>query len=149
MFAAMLGCMFEAFSRKQDIITARTIFCFFRMDARTSHVNIEDFFLLNEEQISKSKCQKAHFSEHSWKLRCSKSARRCGVKQTSKSKWSKYLRFGALLPVQTFKMCALVARNIFRRELAKNTTRWDHFWRLRCRKSLRSWDARHMWKSKC
>ena len=33
------------------------------------------------------KCQKPTVSDHYWKLRCRKSARRCGAKHISKSKW--------------------------------------------------------------
>ena len=38
-------------------------------------------------------------SDHFWKLRCWKSARRCGAKHNSKSKCTKLLSFGALLRV--------------------------------------------------
>ena len=38
-------------------------------------------------------------SDHFWKLRCRKSARRCGVKHISKSKCSKHNMFGSLLEV--------------------------------------------------
>jgi len=42
---------------------------------------------------------------HFWKLRCRKSARRCGAKQISKSKCTKHLSFGALLEVEMSKKC--------------------------------------------
>ena len=38
--------------------------------------------------------------EHSWKLRCWKSVRRCGAKHMSKSKCTKHARLGPLLEVQ-------------------------------------------------
>ena len=38
--------------------------------------------------------------EHFSKLRCRKSARRCGAKQISKSKCTKHISFGALLEVE-------------------------------------------------
>ena len=44
-------------------------------------------------------------SDHFWKLRCRKSARRCGAKQISKSKCTKHRRFGALLEVAMSKKC--------------------------------------------
>ena len=44
-------------------------------------------------------------SEHFWKLRCLKSARRCGAKQISKSKCTKHARFGPLLEVEMSKKC--------------------------------------------
>ena len=31
----------------------------------------------------------------------------------------------------------------------KNTSRSEHFLKLRCRKSARRWGAKHIWKSKC
>ena len=44
-------------------------------------------------------------SDHFWKLRCRKSARRCGAKHISKSKCPKHLSFGALVEVATSKKC--------------------------------------------
>ena len=62
--------------------------------------------------------QSTPFSDHFWKFRCRKSARRCGAKHISKSKCT------------------------------KNTSAPDHFWKLRCRKSARRCGAKHIWKSK-
>ena len=42
-------------------------------------------------------------SDHFWKLRCQKSARRCGAKHISKSKCTKHTTFGPLLEVQMLK----------------------------------------------
>ena len=42
-------------------------------------------------------------SEHFWKLRCSKSARRCCAKHISKSKCTRHLSLGALLEVEMLK----------------------------------------------
>ena len=50
--------------------------------------------------------QSTPFSDHFWKLRCRKSARRCGAKHISKSKVQKTDGHGALLDVQ---MCFRVA----------------------------------------
>ena len=44
-------------------------------------------------------------SDYFWKLRCRKSARRCGAKQISKSKCTKHTRFGPLLEVAMLKKC--------------------------------------------
>ena len=44
-------------------------------------------------------------SEHFWKLRRQKSARRCGAKRVSKSKYTKHTRFGPLLEVEMSKKC--------------------------------------------
>ena len=45
------------------------------------------------------------FSDHFWKLRCRKSARRCGAKHISKSKCTKHLSVGRLLEVEMSKKC--------------------------------------------
>ena len=44
-------------------------------------------------------------SDHFWKLRCRKSARRCGAKHISKSKCTKHYMFAPLLEVQMSKKC--------------------------------------------
>ena len=44
-------------------------------------------------------------SDHSWKLRCRKSARRCGAKHISKSKVQTNEGYGALLEVEMLKKC--------------------------------------------
>ena len=44
-------------------------------------------------------------SDHFWKLRCRKSARRCGAKHISKSKCTKHTTFGPLLEVEISKKC--------------------------------------------
>ena len=43
--------------------------------------------------------------DHFWKLRCRKSARRCGAKHISKSKCAKHLSSGPLLEVEMSKKC--------------------------------------------
>ena len=43
--------------------------------------------------------------DHFWKLRCRKSARRCGAKHISKSKCTKHTIFGPLLEVKMSKKC--------------------------------------------
>ena len=44
-------------------------------------------------------------SDHFWKLRCRKSARRCGAKHISKSKCAKHLSVGRLWEVEMSKKC--------------------------------------------
>ena len=44
-------------------------------------------------------------SDHFWKLKCRKSARRCGAKHISKSKCTKHTSFGPLLEVAMWKKC--------------------------------------------
>ena len=49
--------------------------------------------------------QSTRGADHFWKLRCRKSARRCGAKQISKSKCTKHTTFGLLLEVAMSKKC--------------------------------------------
>ena len=49
--------------------------------------------------------QNTSASDHFWKLRCGKSARRCGAKHISKSKCTKHLSLGPLLEVEMSKKC--------------------------------------------
>ena len=44
-------------------------------------------------------------SDHFWRFRCRKSARRCGAKHMSKSKCTKHTRSGPLLEVEMLKKC--------------------------------------------
>ena len=48
--------------------------------------------------------------DHFWKLRCRKSARRCGAKQISKSKCTKHTSFGPLLEGEMSKKCTSLWR---------------------------------------
>ena len=47
------------------------------------------------------------------------------------------------------KVHAVVARSTFASEKAKNTSRSEHYWKLRGRKSARRCGAKHISKSKC
>ena len=49
--------------------------------------------------------QSTQFSDNFWKLRCRKSARRCGAKHLSKSKCTKHIMLGPLLEVEMSKKC--------------------------------------------
>ena len=49
--------------------------------------------------------QNTPMSDHFWKLRCRKSARRCGAKHISKSKCTKHTNVGPLLEVEMSKKC--------------------------------------------
>ena len=57
-----------------------------------------------------AKVQNTWVSEHFWKLRCRKSALRCGMKHISKWKVSKTDGFGALLEVAMLKKCTALWR---------------------------------------
>ena len=95
------------------------------------------------------KVQNTSASDDFWKLRCRKSARRCGAKHISKSKCTKHLSIGRLLEVAMSKKCTpFVARSTFPSQHVQNTSASDHFWKLRCRKSARHCGAKHISKSK-
>ena len=51
------------------------------------------------------KVQNTSASDHFWKLRCRKSARRCVAKHISKSKGTRHLSVGPLLEVEMSKKC--------------------------------------------
>ena len=93
--------------------------------------------------------QNTSVSDHFWKLRCRKSARRCGAKHISKSKCTKHTRCGPLLAVEMSKKCTPLWREAhFASQNVKNTPGSDHFWRSRCRKRARRCGAKHISKSK-
>ena len=61
-------------------------------------------------------------SDHFWKLRCRKSARRCGAKHISKSKCTKHTIVGPLLEVKMSKKCTPLWREAhFEVKMLKNT----------------------------
>ena len=94
------------------------------------------------------KCQKPTVSDHFWKLRCRKSARRCGAKHISKSNVSKTQGLRPLLEVQLSKKCTPLWQSTFPSQKCQSTRSSDHFWKLRCRKSARCCGAKHISKSK-
>ena len=66
--------------------------------------------------------QNTPLSDHFWKLRCRKSARRCGAKHISKSKCTKHQGFGPLLEVQMSKKCTpLWRKHILKSKCTKHT----------------------------
>ena len=60
--------------------------------------------------FSSQNVQNTPASDHFWKLRCRKSARRCGAKHISKSKCTKHTILGPLLEVEMLKKCATLWR---------------------------------------
>ena len=94
--------------------------------------------------------QNTPFSDHFWKLRCRKSARRCGAKHISKSKCTKHTSSGLLFGSSDVeKVHAVVARSTFPSQNVQSTPAPDHFWQFTCRKSARRCGAKHILKSKC
>ena len=74
----------------------------------------EPFGKMRDEQLhavvarstfASEKAKNTSRSEHLWKLRCRKSACRCGAKHISKSKCAKHLSSGPLLEVEMSKKC--------------------------------------------
>ena len=85
-------------------------------------------------KFSSQNVQNTPVSDHFWKLRCRKSARRCGAKHISKSKCTKHHMFAPLLEVAMSKKCTLLWREAhFQVKMYKTLRGSDHFWRLRCR----------------
>ena len=64
--------------------------------------------------------QNTSASDHFWKLRCRKSARRCGAKHISKSKVLKTDGLGPLLEVQMSKKCRKSARRCGAKHISKS-----------------------------
>ena len=72
--------------------------------------------------------QNTSASEHFWKLRCRKSARRCGAKHISKSKVLKTGRLGTLLEVTMSKKCTPLWREAhFQVKMYKTHHCWTTF----------------------
>ena len=89
--------------------------------------------LVPRSTFASQNVQNTPASEHLWKLRCSKSARRCGAKHMSKSKVLKTDRFGAFLEVAMLKKCTLLWREAhFEVKMHKaHHGRSGHFWTLK------------------
>ena len=69
-------------------------------------------------------------SDHFWKLRCRKSARRCGAKHICKWKSYSHLTFGPFLEVEMSKKCTPLWREAhFEVNMLKTP---GHFWTFRC-----------------
>ena len=94
--------------------------------------------------------QNTSVSHRFWKLRCRKSARRCGAKHISKSKCTKHLSVGQLLEVEMSKMskkCTPLWREAHLEvKMYKTPQRRTTF--ANCRKSARRCSAKHISKSK-
>ena len=87
--------------------------------------------------------------DHFWQLRCRKSARRCGAKHISKSKYKTHQLRTTFGSWDVEKVHAVVARSTFRSQHVQNTPAPDHFWKLRCRKSARTPAPDHFWTFRC
>ena len=96
--------------------------------------------------------------DHLWKLRCRKSARRCGGKHISKSKVWLEAHFEVKMyktrqcrttceSSDVEKVHAVVARSTFRSQNAQSTTCSRHFWGFRCRFAWQAQGIVHLVKS--
>ena len=96
--------------------------------------------------------QNTSASDHFWKLRCRKSARRCGAKHISKSKVLKTDGLRPLLEVEMSKKCTPLWREAhFQVKSVKNwlsRTTFGVQMSKKCRKSARRCGAKHISKSK-
>ena len=77
--------------------------------------------------------QNTPLSDHFWKLRCRKSARRCGAKHISKSKCTKHTSLGPLVTVEMSKKCTSLWREAHFQVKMHNT--------LGVRTTFGSWDV--------
>ena len=92
--------------------------------------------------------QNTPFSDHFWKLRCRKSARRCGAKHISKSKCAKHTSSGPLFgSCDVEKVHAVVARSTFPSQKCKKLKGTEHFWTFRCRFAWQAQGIVHLFKS--
>ena len=87
--------------------------------------------------------QNTPWSDHFWHLRCRKSARRCGAKRISKSKYTKHHSRTTFGSCDVEKVHAVVARSTFPSQNIQNTTCSRHFWRFRCRFASRHYITGH------
>ena len=91
-------------------------------------------------------------SDHFWKLRCRKSARRCGAKHISNSKCTKHTNLGPLLEVAMSKKCTPLWREahlevkMYKTHHVRTTFGGSD---VDFRKSARRCGAKHISKSKC
>ena len=107
--------------------------------------------------VARSTCpsqnvQNTPWSDHFWKLRCRKSARRCGAKHMSKWKCTKHTMVGPLLEVAMSKKCTLLWREAhFQVKMYKTPHVRTTFGGsdVDFRKSARRFGAKHISKSKC
>ena len=95
---------------------------FGRCDVEKVHV------VVARSTFRSQKCKKLTVSDHFWKLRCRKSARRCGAKHMSKSKCTNHHMFAPLLEVRMLKKCTPLRREAhFEVKMFKTLGVWTTF----------------------
>ena len=95
--------------------------------------------------------QSTPHSDHFWKFRCGKSARRCGAKHISKWTCTKHTtcscHFWKFRCEKSARCCG--AKHMSKWKCTKHTTCSRHFWKFQCGKSARCCGAKHMSKWTC
>ena len=94
--------------------------------------------LWREAHFEVKSVKKLAVSDHFWKLRCRKSARRCGAKHISKSKCTKHTMLAPLLEVRMLKKCTRLWREAHFEVKSVKTGGFEPFLTLRCRVKLLS-----------
>ena len=106
--------------------------------------------LWREAHLEVKMLKKTRGLDHFWKLRCRKSARRCGAKHISKSKCTKHTILGPLLEVEMLKKCAPFWREAhFEVKMYKTHHVRTIFGGSDVEKSACRCGAKHISKSKC
>ena len=99
--------------------------------------------------FSSQNVQSTPFSDHFFKLRCQKIARRCSQKDMFKSKCTKHTLFGPLFKVAMSKNCTGLWREAHLQvKMLKKLTVSDHFLKSGCRKIARRCGAKLIFKAK-
>ena len=93
------GCGAKHISKSKVLKNWRSRTTFGSCDVEKVHV------VVARSTFPSQNVQNTSAPDHFWKLRCRKSARRCGAKHISKSKCTKHLSFGQLLEVEMLKKC--------------------------------------------
>ena len=102
--------------------------------------------------FSSQNVQNTSAPDHFWKLRCRKSARRCGAKHISNSKCTKHTNLGPLLEIEMSKKCTPLWREahfqvkMYKTHHVRSTFGGSD---VDFRKSARRCGAKHISKSKC
>ena len=129
----------------------------FQVKMYKAHQRLSTFGSANVEEVHAvvarstfpgQKCQEPTVSDHFWKLRYRKSARRCGAKGISKSKVSKMTCSDHFLAFRCRKSgCRRCAKHVPKSKVLKLTGS-DHFLTFTGRQSARCCGAKHISKSK-
>ena len=83
-------------------------------------------------------------SDHFWKLRCRKSAHRCGEAHLQVKIYKINQARTTFGSSDVEKAHAVVTRSTLPSQNVQNTPCSDHFWKLRCRKSARRCGTKHV-----